>query len=162
GRILDVGTLPGFALFMSLLAGFVAAAMHVVRHSTYQGVALALGSAILFPLFCTGRAGELPLHPSFAPRELLEWLMDELQGSGIEARPLGRVPMGAEVHDELRLLVAPQRPQSGLVALEVGLDLHEGVLGILPMPFVIVRVLEGSKAAEVLPRGFLWTRGRSA
>ncbi len=163
GRFVDAGALPGFVLFTSLLVGFVAAAILVMHRSSYQGLALALGSAILFPIFCTGRAGELPSDPARAPRELLEWLMGELDvGSSCDVYPLGRVPQGMSAHDELRLLVAPRRSRAGFVAIEVGLDFHVGILGLLALPFVIVRVLDGSPAADVLPKGFLWTRGRSA
>jgi hypothetical protein len=162
GRFVDAGTAPGFALFIALLALFVAGAIVVVRQSSYEGVCVALGSAILFPLFCTGRGGELPASPAAAPRELLEWLLDELDENAFELSLLGRMPHGATVHDELRLLVTPKPALSGFVALEVGLDFHQGLLGLLPLPFVIVRAVENSKAADALPKGLLWTRGRNA
>ena len=163
GRFVDAGTAPGFALFAAALALFVAGAIVVSRKSSYEAICVALGSAILFPIFCTGRGGELPARPSLAPRELLEWLVDSLESSpALELHPLGRVPAGGAEHDELRLLVLPKPALLGFIALEVGLDFHQGLLGLLPLPYVIVRVLENSEAAEALPKGLLWTRGRNA
>jgi hypothetical protein len=163
GRFVDVGTVPGFALFFACLALFVAAAIVVSRTSPYEAICVALGSAILFPIFCTGRGGELPPKSSVAPQELLEWLVGSLESSAtLELHPLGRVPQGGTEHDELRLLVRPLPALPGFVALEVGIDFHQGLLGLLPLPYVIVRVHENTEAAEALPKGLLWTRGRNA
>lgn len=162
GRLLDVGCALGFVLFTALLMGFVAAALVVMRRSPYQGVALALGSSVLFPIFFTGRSGELPLDSARAPRLLLEWLTEALgRDSSLESRPIGRVPLGGADHDELRLLVTPKRCIQGLVAIEVGVDFHVGPLGILSLPFVLVRVVDGMPAADILPKGLFWTRGRT-
>jgi hypothetical protein len=49
----------------------------------------------------------------------------------------------------------------GLVAIEVGVEYRSGPLSLLALPFVLVRVLDGSKAGDVLPKGLFWTRGRS-
>ena len=163
GRFVDSGTGPGFVVFAVLLSLIVGAAIVVLRRSAYEGLCVALSSALLFPLFCTGRGGELPESGCAAPRELLEWLMTALEGmSSMEVHPLARVPQGAAEPDELRLLVLPKPALPGLVAVEAGLDFHQGMLGVLPLPYVIVRVLENSEAAEAMPRGLLWTRGRSA
>ncbi|HEX7669194.1 MAG TPA: hypothetical protein VF395_06420 [Polyangiaceae bacterium] len=163
GSLADVGTPLGFVLFTALLMGFVAAALVVMRRSPYQGVALALGASVLFPLFFTGRSAELPEDAARAPRALLEWLLDALtRDEALEARPVGRVPLGGAEHDELRLLVMPKRRIQGLVAIEIGMDCHSGPLGALSLPFVLVRVVEGMPAADVLPKGLLWTRGRDA
>lgn len=163
GRFVDTGSALGFVLFVALLVGFVAAAMVVMRHSTYEGIALALGSSVLFPIFCTGRAAELPQDAALAPRDLLDWLTAELdRDASVACHPLGRMPQGASRHDEIRLLALPTRPMLGFGAIEVGLDFHQGALGVLALPFVIVRVLEGSPAAGALPAGLLWTRGRTA
>lgn len=163
GRFVDVGTAPGFVLFAACLSLFVAAAIVVSRRSPYEAICAALGSAILFPIFCTGRSGELPARSSVAPQELLEWLVGSLESSpGLELHPLGRVPQGGTEHDELRLLVLPKPALPGFVALEIGVDFHQGLLGLLPLPYVIVRVFENSEAAEALPKGLLWTRGRNA
>jgi hypothetical protein len=163
GRLLDVGCPLGFVLFTALLMGFVAAAVVVMRRSPYHGVALALGSSVLFPIFFTGRSGELPLDSARAPRVLLEWLTEALgRDSSLESHPIGRVPLGGTAHDELRLLVTPKRSIQGLVAIEVGVDFHAGPLGFLSLPFVLVRVVEGMPAADILPKGLFWTRGRAA
>jgi hypothetical protein len=163
GKYFDVGSAFGFLLFASLLAIAVAASISIFRHSAYQGIALSLASAVLFPVFCTGRARELPPDPATAPRELLEWLMAQLaKNDGLEVHPIGRVPTGAPAIDEVRLLVTMQRAPDGVVAIEAGMDFHPGVWGVLSLPFVIVRVLEGSPAESALPPGLLWTRGRTA
>jgi hypothetical protein len=163
GRLLDVGSPLGFVLFTALLVGFVAAAIIVMRRSPYDGVALALGSSVLFPIFFTGRSGELPLDPARAPRVFLEWLAEALgRDSSLESYPIGRVPVGGTDHDELRFLVTPKRSIQGLVAIEVGVDFHVGPLGIVSLPFVLVRVVEGMPAADILPKGLFWTRGRAA
>jgi hypothetical protein len=163
GRFVDAGALPGFALFAALLSLFVFGAIVVLRKNPYEGLSVALASAVLFPLFCTGRGAELPSVGSAAPRELLEWLMGELEDdSALDVHPLARFPQGVTEYDELRLLVLPKPALQGFLALEAGVDFHQGILGLLPLPYVIVRVLENSAAAEALPKGLLWTRGRSA
>jgi hypothetical protein len=162
GRYVDAGTGVGFVLFVSLLALFVAVAIVVMRRSEYYGLSIALGSALLFPIFCTGRAGELPPDPVVAPLELLDWLSLVLaKDASLTVRALGRVPLGKTEHDEIRLLVLPKRPMAGFVAIEAGLDVHQGALGLLSLPFVLVRVVEGSPASEALPKGLFWTRGRN-
>ncbi len=160
---LDAGTWLGFVLFLALLAGFVATAIVVMRHSDYYGLSVALASSLLFPIFCTGRVSDLPQDPARAPADLLEFLDETLaRDARLTSHPLGRVPHGGDDHDELRLFVAPRRPLAGFVAIEVGLDAHQGALGLLPLPFILVRVSDGSPAADALPKGLLWTRGRNA
>jgi hypothetical protein len=161
GRMLDAGTVPGFLLFAVLLSLFVAGAIVVARRSSYEGLWMALSSALLFPIFCTGSSGDLPFRS--LPEDTLEWLMNALDSArGIEVHPLARIPQGGTERDEIRLLVLPKPALPGFVALEAGLDFHQGILGLLPLPFVLVRVLENSAAAEALPKGLLWTRGRTA
>jgi hypothetical protein len=161
GRILDAGTVPGFVLFAALLSLFVAGAIVVARRSPYEGLWVALSSAILFPIFCTGSGGDL-LFGSLV-EETLEWLMNALDGvASVEVHPLARIPQGGVERDEIRLLVLPEPALPGFLALEAGLDFHQGILGLLPLPYVLVRVLENSLAAEALPKGLLWTRGRTA
>jgi hypothetical protein len=162
-RFGDAGSAVGFILFSALLMGFVAGAIVLMKRSPYQGVGLLLGSSILFPLFFTGRGAELPPDPSRAPAALLEWVAEALEKvSSLQVHPLGRIPTGSASHDELRLLVVPKRPVPGLVGIEVGVEYRAGTLGFLAVPFVLVRVLDGMPAADALPKGFLWTRGRAA
>jgi hypothetical protein len=161
-RLSDAGTPFGFLLFTALLGGFASVATIVMRHSSYQGVAVALASAVLFPLFFTGRRSDLPPDPAYAPAPLLDFVAEACERvPGLETYPLGRMPIGGEKHDELRLLVIPKPAMQGLVAIEVGVEHRATALSVLGLPFVLVRVLEGSKAADVLPKGLLWTRGRS-
>jgi hypothetical protein len=161
GRFLDVATFAGFAFFAIALAAFAAGAVTVLKHSPFYGVAIGLGSAILFPIFCTGRPSELPLSPAALPADLIDWLLTELgRDPELTLGIIGRVPRGGSRPDELRLKVMPRKPLPGLRAIEIGVDVHQGPLGLLPLPFVIVRALDGSSAADALPKGVYVTRGR--
>jgi hypothetical protein len=163
GRFFDAGSPLGFALFFLLLLGFVAAALVVLRTSAYEAVAVLLGASSLFPIFCTGRAAELPHHPVDEARRLLGPMYSRLASNRtLSVSPLARVSEGRSEPDELRLSVMPRHPLRGVESIEVGHDHERGAAGILPMPYVIVRIADGSEAAETLPKGLLWTRGRSA
>jgi hypothetical protein len=163
GRYFDVSSARGFVVFVVLLGGVAAAAIYLGRRSSYEGVAAALGASTLFPLFFTGRLQELPPDAWTAPRPLVEWLFEVLgKNAALSVHPIGRIPLGRTRPDELRLVVMPRNPRKGLVAIEVGLDVHQSSLGYLELPFVILRVQDGAAAADALPRGLLWTRGRSA
>jgi hypothetical protein len=157
-----VTSLRGFSTFTLLLGLVLAAAIVVGRRSSYEGVAVALAASALLPLFFTGRAGELPPDPWTSPHALCEWLENALGGDpSLSVHPIGRIPLGRDVPDELRLAVVPAEPASGLVGIEIGLDIHRGAFGYLELPFVIVRVQDGAAAAGALPKGLLWTRGRT-
>src|SRR5262249_9534780 len=129
GRFFDASSPLGFVLFASLLVGFVAGAIVVMRSSVYGGLALALGSSVLFLLFFTGRSAELPPDPALAPRALLEWLDGVLEkDASLDHHPLGRFPARSGTpgpaesgHDELRLLVMLRSATPGLLAIEVGM-----------------------------------------
>ena len=162
GRFFDVTQLRGFVTFMLFLGCVLAGAIVVGRRSSYEGVAVALGAAALLPLFFTGRAGELPPDPWLSPRALCDWLENALgRDASLCVHSIGRIPLGRDVPDELRLSVMPAEPAPGLVGIEVGLDVHRGAFGYLELPFVIVRVQDGAAAASALPKGLLWTRGRT-
>lgn len=160
GRVFDAGTFLGFVLFCSLIAAFAAAALFVGRSSPFQGVGVALAASLLFPLFCTGRENE---HAEGTRAlDALSWIFDSLvQSTHLTVEVIGRIPMGGREPEEIRLEIAPRRPVPGLVAIEVGFDAHEGRIGVLGLPFVVVRVQDGSEAAECLQKGLLWTRGRT-
>ncbi|MCB9587104.1 MAG: hypothetical protein H6718_17025 [Polyangiaceae bacterium] len=161
GRFLDTGRLPGFFTFVLLLGAFGAVAVLVFKRSPYFGMMVAMGSASLLPIFCTGRAGELPPDPVARPRRLLRYLIKKLaKRRGVDARLVGRFPEGSEVPDELRLEVLPRRGLRGLRAIEVGLEYHQTGTGPVGMPCVIVRVQDESAAYSALPRSVVWTRGR--
>jgi hypothetical protein len=160
-RMLDVATPVGFATFAVGLCGFVAAAVLTLKVSPYYGVAIGLCSSTLFPVFCTGRPSELPASLAVLPSDLIDWLLDELgKDQGLVLGVIGRVPRGTTTPDELRLRVMPKKPLPGLRSIEIGMDLHQGPLGAFPLPFVIVRTLDGSSAADALPKGVYVTRGR--
>jgi len=161
GRVLDVATPVGFVIFAMGLGAFVAAAIATLKFSPFYGVAIGLCSSILFPLFCTGRPSELPRSLAVLPSDLFAWLLGELaKDQDLVLGVVGRVPRGAAMPDELRLRVMPKKPLPGLRAIEVGVDLHQGPLGVFHLPFVIVRTLDGSSAADALPKGVYVTRGR--
>jgi hypothetical protein len=161
GRMLDVATPIGFVIFAIGLGAFVAAAFMALKVSPYYGVAIGIGSAVLFPIFCTGRPSELPVSLAVLPCDLIDWLVTDLGNeSELVLGIIGRVPRGGSNPDELRLRIIPRKPLPGLRAIEVGMDLHQGPLGIFPLPFVIVRTLDGSSAADALPKGVYVTRGR--
>jgi hypothetical protein len=161
GTWFDAGTVPGFVLFAIALGGFAAAAIVVFPRSPYDATLLALASACLLPVFCTGRAAELPVDPARRPTKLLEWLALRLrENRSLRAVAWARVPTGDSEPDELRLLVMPRRPLAGLTAIELGLEYQSGSGGIVAMPYVLIRAHEGSKAHAALPRSVVWTRGR--
>jgi hypothetical protein len=160
-RVLDVATPVGFAAFVVTLGGFVATAVATLRFSPYYGVAIGLSSSILFPIFCTGRPSQLPSALSAVASELIEWLLGDLgKDHDLVIGIIGRVPRGATAPDEVRLRVMPKKPVPGLRAIEIGMDHHQGPLGVFALPFVIVRTLDGSSAADALPKGVYVTRGR--
>jgi hypothetical protein len=161
-RWFDVGQPAGFAIFLVAVAGFVVAAGWVLRVSAYHGVAVLLGASCLFPLFCTGRAGELPPEPMDAARSRLHPIHTWLRKRGLRSTPRIRVPASGAPADELRLLVELESPVRGLESIEVGVDHQRSRGATLVLPFVIVRVQEGSPALDALPAGLLWTRGRDA
>ncbi|MCA9593454.1 MAG: hypothetical protein KC776_09095 [Myxococcales bacterium] len=161
GRLLDAGSLLGFVLFVLLLGGFVAGAVVLFPRSPYHALMLALASAALLPIFCTGRAAELPPDPAQGPVKLLSWLDRRLAGvESLKVVPWARIPEKSSDPDELRLLVMPRRALAGLSAIEVGLEYRSGGGGTLALPWVMVRAQEGSPAYHALPRGVVWTRGR--
>jgi len=161
-RMFDAGDLVGFMVFAILLVGFGVASALVLRGSPYHGVMLALCSGSLFPLFCTGRAAELPPEPLEVARTVLEPMYERLRKRKISATPRLRRPDAGGSPDELRLAVVPERPLRGFLAIEIGLDEHRGAGGSLPLPFVIVRLQDASPALAAMPPGLLWTRGRDA
>lgn len=161
GSWFDAGTIPGFALFALALSGFAAAAVVVFPRSPYDATLLALASACLLPVFCTGRAAELPVDPARRPTKLLEWLALRLrENPALRAVAWARVPTGDSEPDELRLLVMPRRPLAGLTAIELGLEYQSGFGGSVALPYVLIRAHEGSKAHAALPRNVVWSRGR--
>jgi hypothetical protein len=161
GRWLDAGSPLGFACFVLALGAFTAGAVVLLPRSPYHALLIALGSACLLPLFCTGRSGELPLDPVHGPRRLLGWLAGRLRcDPRLRVVPWARIPDGTRDPDELRLLLALRQPVQGLVAIEVGLESQSGIGGPIAAPWLIVRALDGSPAHSALAKAAAWTRGR--
>lgn len=161
GRYLDAGSPLGFCLFVVALAGFAMGALLLLPRSPYHALLVAIGSASLLPIFCTGRGGELPIDPVHGPRALLGWLVQRLRDhERIRTVAWARIPDGSAEPDELRLLVMPRQPVAGLGAIEVGLESVPGSGGPIAAPWVIVRALDGSPAHRALAPEVAWTRGR--
>ena len=161
GRFLDSGTLPGFCLFVLALAAFAAGGLYLLPHSPYHALMLALSSACLLPIFCTGRAGELPADPVEQPRALLGWLSRKFgPDASLKVVPWARIPVNSADPDEMRLLIMPRRARRGLTAIEVGMEYQQAAGGPIALPCVIVRAADGSESYQALPRSVVWTRGR--
>ncbi len=160
GRWLDTGAPSGFLLFATALAAFGYGAVRLLPVSPYHALLLALAAACLLPIFCTGRASELPADPATHPRPLMKYLAKRLRRRGLKAVAWARVPTGSQEPDELRLLVTPRRALPGLGGIEVGLEYQNGGGGPVALPFVLVRVQDGSDAYTALQRHVSWIRGR--
>ncbi len=72
-----------------------------------------------------------------------------------------RLAAGENEPDELRLLLRSARARDGLLAIEVGVEQQATVGGFLLLPFVLIRVREGSAAQQSLGRQCSWQRGRT-
>jgi hypothetical protein len=163
GAWLDAGRVHGFALLLLGLGAIGALAARTFAASPYSGACILLGGAALLPIFCTGRAAELPLDTLDHARRFLGEVARELAANGaLVATPIGRVAAASGELDELRLSLTPPRPVPGLLGLELGLELRERLGGFSAAPVVVVRAAEGSECQRALPRGLTWMRGRSA
>jgi hypothetical protein len=163
---LDVSSRGGLALFVLLLGAAAALAYAMSRTSTYAAYVVAFDMAVLFPLFGTGRTAELPGHPLFGPGPSLARIARKLRKlPKTRAIAWGRLPLGSDQFDELRLLCTPKVPLRGLAGIEVGLLAVGGIGGSIHLPEVLVRVIDGSPAHEAflaLMPGSRWVRGRRA
>jgi hypothetical protein len=163
---LDASTPGGLALFVLLLGAAAGVAYAVSRTSAYAAYVVAFDAAVLFPLFGTGRRSELPGHPVLGPGPRLARIASRLRKiPQTRAIAWGRLPLGSQQFDELRLLCTPKLPLRGLAGIEVGLVAAGGIGGSIYLPEVLVRVIEGSPAHEAfLARmpGSRWVRGRRA
>jgi hypothetical protein len=163
---LDASTRGGFALFFLLLSAAGAVVYFVSRASGYAAYVIAFDTAVIFPLFGTGRRSELPGHPIFGPGRALARIAAKLRKiPNTRAIAWGRLPLGSDQFDELRLLCTPKLPLRGLAGIEVGMVSAGGIGGAILFPEVLVRVIDGSPAHEAfLARmpGSRWVRGRRA
>jgi hypothetical protein len=163
GAWLDVARLPGFALLLGLLASNGAAAFRLFQSSPYYGACLLLAGSALLPLFCTGRAGELPEPALAQSKRFLARVLKRLEGKAeLVLQPLGRVCTGATELDELRLAIHPARGLRGLIGLELSLEQRSVLSGPSTGPVLVVRAADGSPCQRALPRQLSWSRGRSA
>ncbi len=163
---LDASTRGGLALFLLLAGASAALAYAVSRTSSYTAYVVAFDTAALFPLFGTGRRSELPGHPLLCHGLRLARIAKKLRRlPGMRAIGWGRLPLGSDQFDELRLLCTPKVPLRGLAGIEVGLVAAGGIGGCIYLPEVLVRVIDGSAAheafLEMMP-GSRWVRGRRA
>jgi hypothetical protein len=163
GAWLDAGRLRGFALLATALAGIGALAARAFASSPYTGGCILLGGVVLLPIFCTGRAAELPLDALDHARRFLGQVAGRLDSGGtLVVTPIGRMAAANGELDELRLSIAPARAVPGLLGIELGIELRERFGGFAARPVVVVRAAEGSECQRALPRGLTWMRGRSA
>lgn len=163
GAWFDAGRLRGFVLLGVLLAGVVFAASRAFVYSPFSGACVLLAGAAFLPIFCTGRAAELPVDALGHSARFLMAVARQLDHEGgLLITPIGRAAGSLGEIEELRLSIAPARPVPGLLGLELGLELLPGLTGPSTRPVVIVRAAEGSECQRSLPRGLTWTRGRQA
>jgi hypothetical protein len=163
GAWLDAGRLPGFALLLGLLATNGAAALQLFQSSPYYGACLLLAGSALLPIFCTGRAGELPEPALAQSKRFLARVLKRLNGKAeLVLQPLGRVCTGASDLDELRLAIHPAHGLAGLIGMELALEQRPGLAGPNAGPVLVVRAADGSPCQRALPRQLSWSRGRSA
>ena len=163
GAWLDVGRLQGFALLLGLLAANGAAALRLFQSSPYYGACLLLAGSALLPLFCTGRAAELPESALAQSKRFLSRVLKRLNGKAeLVLQPLGRVCTGSSDLDELRLAIHPAHGLPGLIGMELALEQRPGLAGPSTGPVLVVRAADGSPCQRALPRQLSWSRGRSA
>jgi len=162
GAWLDAGRARGFLLMLAALGGIGAIAARVFDTSPYTGACLLLGASALLPLFCTGRAGELPPDGMAYARAFLGDVARRLaRDATLVVKPIGRVAAASGELDELRLSITTERPVPGLLGIELGLELREHIGGHCVRPVLVVRAAEGSECQRALPRGITWMRGRN-
>jgi hypothetical protein len=110
-----------------------------------------LDALAIVPLFCTGCATQLPPSGDRSAAPWLERAFDRLRDVALlRAVPWARVTLDGTTVDELRLLVLPRAPMPGVAGIEVGLGWVSTPVGWVGSPEVLVRVLDGSPAAERL------------
>jgi hypothetical protein len=153
----------GYVLLSILLFAWGSVAATWYLTSPYTGACALIGAASLLPIFCTGRAAELPSDALAQSRRFLRRMSRRLQRHGhLSVTPLGRFSDGDGKLDELRLLLQPARSLPGLLALEVALE-HRPALGSAgATPVLLLRAADGSPCYRSLPRELIWTRGRTS
>ena len=161
GAWLDVGRPRGFVLLVASLGLVAWSAARLFETSPHYGASALLGSVALLPIFCTGRAGQLPLDAREQTRRFARRALRRLRRiQGLVVTPIGRFGDGRPEPSELRVSIVPERGLPGLIGMELGLEFHARLGGFSARPVVVVRAADGSLCQRALPRGLRWGRGR--
>jgi hypothetical protein len=146
--LLAVTTLAGKATLLATALGSIALGLGL-RPIDATWIWLApLDALALLPLFITGSRAQLPPDRVRSPARRLASLHRLLRRDGtLRVTPWARVPTGASVPDELRLLVLPRAAIPGVVGIELGVAWVATPAGYAPETEVLVRVREASAAA---------------
>jgi len=168
GAWLDADTWAGRTVFLTLAAGLAAAVYRASLTSEHHATLLALDAVVLLALFFTGRAAELPPDPAVAPGRFLAAISKRVSralGSDVRIIPRIRLPHGQPDADEVRLMLLPRRPVSGLKGIEVAVVHVPAAGGTLLNPEILLRYKHGSPAEialDHLAKAGRETRGRSS
>lgn len=148
GGWLDAGTGGGKIALAVFFAVVFAVAGVLLDQDPRTAVLLVLDSFVVLPLFLTG--GQAQTVPtSERTKRLFEAIFLRLiRSKGLRVTPLARFPVGLATSDEVRLLLTPRRAVAGFVGLEVGVGWLKTPGGFVALPEVLVRVLDGSVAAD--------------
>lgn len=161
GAWLDVGRPRGFVLLVAALGLVAWSAARLFETSPHYGASALLGSVALLPIFCTGRAAQLPLDAREQTRRFARRALRRLRRvKGLVVTPIGRLAEGQTDPNEVRVSIAPERGLSGFIGLELGLEFCARLGGFSARPVVVLRAADGSPCQRALPRGLRWGRGR--
>lgn len=161
GAWLDVGRPQGFVVLVAALGAVTWCAARLFETSPYYGASALLASVALLPIFCTGRAAQLPLDGCEQTRRFARRALRRLSRvQGLVTTPIGRFGEGKTEPDELRVSIVPERGLPGLLGVELGLEFQARLGGFSARPVVVVRAADGSPCQRALPRGLRWGRGR--
>jgi len=148
---MDAGGARGRVALATLAALTCGVALVSRRFSPEGPWLVALDAMALLPLFVTGRAVQLPPAGDRSAAPWLKRTFDRLRDVALlRAVPWARVTLDGTTIDELRLLVLPRAPMPGVAGIEVGLGWISTPVGWIGSPEVLVRVLDGTPAAERL------------
>lgn len=162
-RVLDLGSLPGFTVFLGLVSSHLYFAHRTLAEDQFTALMIVVHGLLWTPLFLTGRSADFPEPPAVQAKPWLRLLERARLRGVLTVESWCRVPLGSgsgasctDLADEVRLRLVLKEPPSGLRALEVAFE--EGP-GAFVSPCVLLRVVEGSTAEERLPLGLSWQRG---
>ncbi len=151
GDPLDATTSRGALVLVATLFVLAAVAWLARRLDPSAPSLVALDALVLAPIFFTGTRRQLPPDRARDGASVLRALYMRLRtGAGPRVTPWGRIPVGKESPDEVRLRVLPRAPLPGLLGIEVGVAFHLTPAGYARRPELLVRVHDGSAAAAKL------------